>query len=44
MHPTMQWHIPEDQNSQVHYCENLKSSFRRFTFARVGYRFKVVAT
>jgi hypothetical protein len=22
----MQWHIPEDQNSQVHHCENLKHS------------------
>jgi hypothetical protein len=44
MHPTMQWHIPEDQNSQVHHCENLKNSFRSFTFARVGYGFKVAAT
>ena len=37
MHPTMQWHIPEDQNSQIHHCENLKNSFRSFTFARVDY-------
>jgi hypothetical protein len=35
---------PEDQNSQIHHSKNLKNSFRSFTFARVGYRFKVAAT
>jgi hypothetical protein len=32
-HPTMQHHMPEDQNLQLHWCENPKtrecSSFRK---------------
>jgi hypothetical protein len=43
MHPTMQWHIPKDQNNQIYHCENLKNSFRSFAFARVDYILKIAA-